>query len=259
MEQQSEETRESDLGGNPELDAEENPAPLQGETVARTRRRTGGREKALLAVLITVALIVPVWGLAEVLYMGSLPVGREYWYSYDMRVSNGGSNFTLIVPIPMTDADGVVQDVEFEATRLGDLSVVDTPHGPGLRIRSDGPLTFRIGWRYDALHQSPDRVSDGCPLPSMTVLDQDRNFDCGRSTGSSDGSTWIWSDVGGLNVSLRFERGWWTQRDGEGLLISTSQTASSDNNGILVLFGETETVIGWGSFPVELESAFMTE
>ena len=259
MEQQSEKTRESDLGGDPELDVEENPAPVQGDTVARICRRTGGRATALLAVLITVALVVPVWGLAEVLYVGSLPVGREYWYSYDMRVSDGGSNFTLIVPIPMTDAGGVVQGVDFEATRLGDLSVVDTPHGPGLRIRSDGPLTFRIGWRYDALHESPDRVSDGCPLPSMTVLDQDRNIVCGISTVTSDGSAWIWSDVGGLNVSLQFERVWGTQRDGESLLISTSQTASSGNNGILFLFGETETVIGWGSFPVELESAFMTE
>jgi len=254
-----EETPGTALDVAPELVAGESFNVKPSESGGGGRRRSKRKEKALIAILIVAALVLPVWSIADLAYVSSQPTGREYSYSYHVRVSNVTSNFTLIVPIPVVDSGAIVSSVDFEDAQLGNLEIVDTAHGPGLRIRSDGPYTLTLHWHYDALRNSSDRVSDGCPLTSMTTLDKERSVVCSMSTGDSAGSAWTWSDAPGLAFDIEFERGWGIERTAESLLWPESDVASSVNNGFYSLTGNGRTEDGWSSCPVELIAGFITQ
>jgi hypothetical protein len=232
------------------------PGAKQTESASGGRRQSTKKEKVLIVILIVVAFVIPIWVYADHAQVSGLPSGREYSYSYRVRVTSVTRNFTLFVPIPIVDSGSVVSGVDFEDAQLGDLDVVDTANGPGLRIRSNGPFALNLRWHYDALRNSPDRISDGCALTSMTTLDEERSVICSMETGRASGTAWAWSDAPGLTVHLEFDRHWWTKRTAESLIWPESHEPSSTNNGIISLTGYGITVDGWSSMLVDLDATY---
>lgn len=245
--------------------SEEAAAPVHMESPSQPPRSLRGegslsnKERVFFVFLVTAALIIPIWIIGDNVYVNSLPQGRGYSYVYSVRVTNASANFTVIVPVPATAGGGIMSGLIFELSMLGDYDIVDTVHGRGLRLRLNGSYVFAFAWYFDALRESPDRVSDGCVLLSMTEFAMDRGTICTMESGRTGGSSWLWSDSAGLEIDLEFERSWQAERTSERFFRVWRDIIDSSNNGLIEIRGQGTAANGWSECPIELDALHKVE
>jgi len=213
---------------------------------ASLKQRRSRSEKTLSIAIAAAILFLPVWFVADVAYVGSLPESAYYHYTFELSVSNASSNFSLMLPLPIVTDGSVLHGLNFSDPRFGDIRVVDTMYGKALNVRSDSGFAIGMDWDFDARKDSPDRRSDGCPMLSMSTM-VPRNPDC-ASTSSGRQSVWIWSDVGGLEVVVSFERMFKNWKAGDGFFVSGYSRGGGGYN----LRITNETSLGWGRCPFDV-------
>ncbi len=201
------------------------------------------RRKTAIVFLICLLIGLIIFYIAEGVYIESLPTGRFYYYQYHVEIIGASSGYVLTLPIPVLEDGSILDDIDFENIEQADADIVQTAHGPGLRITGNGNLVINLKGEYDARTNSPDHIYDGTPVLSMCSLNH--SYEIWNET---SGQVWLESDTEGVSIQLIFES-WWKNWKISGGIFHNGYVRGGDGYGQII---EKNLSEGWNQCSVDI-------